>query len=237
MNEINPSSVQQIQLRTLRDVEIYLKNLKKDIQLGKISTQDIDFVPIFHSIQEIVNNKNLKTIVTEFKSSSDLFGKKIQDIQAYISAIGGEEDFESIIKVESQNSLHECFQALYKPPFIIEDINLNTLYDSFVKLTNKKKIWESVEFPDFSEIAKEEFNMGEIDFLIDDVHFERELNSFELKLLPTLPQKLSDIIDTTTNTEIRYKRFVFCLYLIQRKKVVFIKNTNRLEEYKDEKNE
>ena len=220
-------------LETLSDVEEYLKKLKAEIRSGNLSSQDIDFIPIFHSIQEIVNAENLRNIITEFQNSSDLFGRKIQDIRAYISSIGGKQEFEKYVKVQSEDSLNEVFQVLYNPPFTVDDINLETLMSSFDRLTNRKKVWSTIEFPDFNDVVRDT-TAEDFEGFVDDVHFERDLEKFEKKVLSELPKSLPDLLNSAPNKDLRYSYFVYCLYLIQRKKIVFDKDSNELRKFEEE---
>ena len=220
-------------LETLSDVEEYLKNLKSELLSGTLSLQDINFVPIFHSIQEIVNTENLRNIITEFQNSSDLFGRKIQDIRAYISSIGGKEEFEKYVKTHSQDSLNDVFQELYNPPFVIDDINVETLMTSFLRLTNRKKIFDVIEFPDFDDVERDA-TAEDFEGMIDDVHFERDIDKFEIQLISKLPQTLAEILKFAPSDDDRYTHFVYCLYLIQRKKIIFDKDSNELRKFENE---
>ncbi len=220
-------------LDTLSDVEEYLKNLKSKLRSGSLSLQDINFIPIFHSIQEIVNSENLRNLITEFQKSSDLFGRKIEDIRAYISSIGGKEEFEKYVKTHSQDSLNAVFQAMFNPPFIIDDINLEPLMTSFLRLTNRKKIFNIIEFPDFDDVERDT-SAADFEGMIDDVHFERDLNTFKTQLASKLPISLNNVLKSAPNDYDRYTYFVYCLYLIQRKKIVFDKSSNELRKFEDE---
>ena len=198
-------------LESLSDIEEYLKKLKSEIRSGTLSSQDIDFIPIFHSIQEIVNAENLRKIIYEFQTSSDLFSRKIQDIRAYISSIGGKQEFEKYVKVQSEDSLNEVFQALYNPPFTVDDINLETLMSSFERLSNRKKIWNTIEFPDFNDVIRDA-TAEYFDGFVDDVHFERDLEKFEKVLTAKLPQSLRELLSSAPNEDLRYSYFVYCSF-------------------------
>ncbi|TFG19917.1 MAG: hypothetical protein EU530_04820 [Promethearchaeota archaeon] len=222
-----------LKLNTLHDIEQYLKKLKSQIRSGSLSSQDIDFIPIFHSIQEIVNSENLRSIIMEFHNSSSLFSRKIEDIRKYISSIGGKEEFEKYVKSHSQDALNDVFQALYNPPFVIDDINIDPLMISFLQLANRKKLFTTIEFPDFDDVER---NGTAEDFegLIDDVHFERDIDKFETQLISSLPQSLTNVLKSATNDEDRYSYFVYCLYLIQRKKIVYDKSSKELRKFEKE---
>lgn len=218
-------------LKTLPDVEEYLKKLHSEILSGKLSSQDIDFIPIFQSIQDIVTTENLRSIVVNFKHSSDLFQRKVSDIRAYISSLGGSK-FEQIVKVQTQDSLNLVFQSMYQPPFIVEDINMEIILGDFTRLVNRAKIFDEIEFPDLRNVNKET-NIQIFDQYIENIHFERDIQKFEKQLVPQLPQKLTDILDSAPEevAQARYSYFVYCLYLIQRKKVFFDKKSNELHLY------
>ncbi len=219
-------------LKTLNDVKVYLQKLKVDIRSGSLSAQDIDFIPIFLAIQQIVDAENLRNLVSEFQNSSDLFARKIQDIRMYISSIGGEEEFENYVKVHSLDSLNSLMQELFNPPLIIEEIDLETIVSSFTRLTNRKKFL-TIEFPDFSDVERNG-SAEDFDGLIDEVHFERDIQIFQHFLMPQLPKSLPDLLKSAPNDGVRYNYFVYCLYLIQRKVIVFNKKTNELHPYTTE---
>jgi hypothetical protein len=220
-------------LEKLQDVTDYLKKIKSDIHSGKISPQDVDFIPIFHSIQKIVNSANLRNIITEFKNSSELFSRKIQEIRAYISSLAGKREFEKYVKLSSQESLDSIFQSIYNPPFTINDINVETLSSSFVRLTNRKKYLSDIEFPDFSDLIKKG-SAEDFEGLIEDVHFERDLNAFKINVQSKLPISISKLLNSAQDDKDRYTHFVYCLYLIQRKILVFDKSSNMLRKFGEE---
>jgi len=232
MNDSLPPS-KDLELKSLHEIKQYLKQLRAELRSGKLKSQEINFIPIFHSIQEIVTVENLRNMLSEFESSSELFSKKIEEIRAYISTIGGEEQFEHFIKSSNQEILSAIFQSLFNPPLMIEDINLETLFESFTRLSNRKIKWDDIKFPEISGIPNN-LQMTELDDFIDDVHFERDLEEFERIILPTLPQNLSEVLKSAPDGEMRYNYFVFCLYLIQRKKIVYDKKLNELKAYNQE---
>ncbi len=222
-------------LESLGDVETYLNGLKKGIKSGKISVQNIDFVPIFHSIQTIVNTKNLRNIVTEFENSADLFQRKIEDIRSYISEIGGMEKFEEKLKLNTEDSLENLMNSLYRPPYIVEDINLESLIASFTRLTTKNNMWDSIEFPELTDLVEDAPDIEQFNHLLDDVHFEEELQKFKQYLMTKLPIQLSQLLSETPDEETKNANFIFCLYLIQRKILLYNKKTNELQKYKEER--
>jgi hypothetical protein len=229
-SKINSSNV--LKLETLQDVKEYLQKLKLQIHSGTISPQEIDFIPIFHAIQKIVNKENLRNILKEFQNSSELFSQKIQDIRAYISSLGRREEFEKYVKLNSQESLDTIFQSLYIPPFTLDDINVEGLISDFLRLMNRKNFLKNIEFPDLSDVVK---NGSAEDFeeLIDDVHFERDLEVFKSKILLNLPISISNLLNSAPNDKDRFTHFVYCLYLIQRKILMFDKSTNSLLKFEE----
>ena len=229
---MNPPSNQKTpKLESLNDIEKYLKTLRTEIHSGHISTKDIDFIPIFQTIQHIVDKENLRTIISEFENTSELFQRKIGEIRAYISSIGGSENFEKSVKIQKEESLNDLFQALYQPPFSLEDINLDVLVRNFKLLSNRKNIFTEIVFSDHIEVSKNELK-HQFNGYIDEVNFEEELEEFAKFLVPKLPISLKKLLDTATNNDIRYSYFVYCLYLIQRKTIEFDKHTNNFLKFR-----
>ena len=61
-----------------------------------------------------------------------------------------------------------------------------------------------------------------------------ELTRFKQDLIPKLPLLLSSLLSDTPSEEVRNDNFIFCLYLIQRKVIIFDKETNELKIFKEE---
>ena len=166
----------------------------------------------------------------------DLFHQKIEEIRTYISEIGGMEKFEEELKLNTDDSIENLMDSLYRSPFIVEDINLESLVASFTRLTTKNNLLASIEFPELTDLVEDLPDIEQFNHLVDDVHFEEELNRFKQKLTPKLPIPLSSLLSETPIEEVRNTNFIFCLYLIQRKVIIFDKETNELRDFKEERN-
>ena len=217
-----------INFESLDSLLEFLKNLESGIREGKIKSSDVDFIPIFRTIQKLVDQQNLETIVGDLEASSELFSQKIAEIQGYINKISFDSSFKTFLLKHHDNEplLRTILTKCWKTPVVFEEISHKFLTESFnrwaVRKIKRKKIEniipEKTEFkPDFS-----------INSLTEP--FQESLNDFFDYLKTELPIKLIDLLMKAKDADSFYNWFNFCLHLITKHKIHYDKKNGIIKE-------
>lgn len=194
-----------------------------------MKSSEIDFIPVFKAFQDLIDNKNLPESVRDFKHGSDTFQIKIDEIQAYISRITDEDHVVKFLKRNAANDvicggiLTKCWRDVFQ----ISKLSQQHLLQSFDRCVNRTQRACKEEFIEPSRVAER----PEINITALNESFEDSVNRFYGKIEGFLPITLEDVLINEDLDDTAYERFIFCLHLIQKKTLNYIKKTKMLMKY------
>lgn len=222
------SSNQIINFESLENLREFLKNLESQIKEGKIKSSDVDFIPIFRTIQKLVDQKTLETIVGDLEVSSELFSQKITEIQGYINKIAFDDSFKTFLLSHNENEplLRNILTKCWRTPVVFEEVSHNFLAESFNRWAGRKKNRKKMEFiiPEKTDFIPE--------FTINSLTkpFQESLNDFFDFIKMEMPIKLLELLMKAPDADTFYNWFNYCLHLITKHRIHYDKKNGIIKE-------
>ena len=221
-----------LNFESLDDLRDLLKKLYSSIKEGKIKSSDIDFVPIFKTIQKKLRHKlgrnSLHTIIGDLEVSSELFSQKISEIQDYINKIAFDDSFKTFLLRHNDNDplLRKILTKCWKNPVVLEEVSHQFLTDAFSRWAGKKIKREKIDFiiPEKTDFIPD----LSINSLAEP--FQDSLNNFLNFLKTEMPIKLIDLLMKAQDAGTFYNWFNFCLHLITKHKILYDKKNGIIKE-------
>lgn len=213
---------------SLDSLRKFLKNLESGIREGKIKSSDVDFIPIFRTIQKLVDQQNLETIVGDLEASSELFSQKIAEIQSYINKIAFDDSFKTFLLRHNDNDplLRNILTKCWRTPVVFEDVSHKFLTESFNRWARKKIKRKKMEYiiPEKTDFIP--------DFSINSLPepFQESLNTFFDYIKKEMPIKLIELLMKAQDADSFYNWFNFCLHLITKHKIHYDKKNGIIKE-------
>ena len=213
---------------SLDDLRDFLKKLDSRIKNGKIKSSDIDFIPIFKTIQKMVDQQTLESIVRDLEVSSELFSQKIAEIQGYINKIAFDDSFKTFLLKHNDNDplLRKILAKCWKNPVVLEEVSHQFLTDAFSRWAGKKIKREKIDFkiPEKSDFIP---NLN-INSLTEP--FQESLSNFLNFIKEEMPIKLIDLLMKAQDVDTFYNWFNYSLHLITKHKIEYDKMNGIIKE-------
>jgi hypothetical protein len=213
---------------SLENLREFLKNLESSIREGEIKSSDVDFIPIFKTIQKLVDQKTLETIVGDLEVSSELFSQKITEIQGYINKIAFDDSFKTFLLRHKDNDplLRNILTKCWKVPVVFEEVSHNFLTESFNRWAGRKISRKKMEYiiPEKTDFIPE-FSINSLP-----EPFQESLNDFFDYIKKEMPIKLLELLMKAKDADTFYNWFNYCLHLITKHKIHYDKTNGIIKE-------
>ncbi|MHA1728882.1 MAG: hypothetical protein ACTSWY_09140 [Promethearchaeota archaeon] len=217
-------------INSLEELRDFLKKIEREIDAGQYTSSDINFIPIFKRFQTLISQNNLEKGVSDFGDISEVFKRKIGEIQNYISRIAFNDSFKIFLLNHKNNE--SLFSAIltkcWKTPLILEDYNEQYFSSSFQKLVMKKKRYIKKEILDPEKVEIK--GIINFDYINSQESFQESLNEFFKFLRVKLPCKFNDLFSEAPNSEKFFNWFNYCLHLIQKHRIFYNKKSGIISE-------
>lgn len=218
------------QFKSLDEIQDFLKTIESDIKNGECSFMDLDFIPIFKSFQDLINQQNLDRSTHDLEQTHSTFKHKIEEIQTYITRIVSEDIFISFINQNGANEelIYKIMMNIWKDPLILEDLSIEFFSNSLQRLS-KPRIYIRETLPEPEKVEEK----GELSLKYFERPFEKSVNEFLSYLKKHMPCNLIELLKNASGKEEFYNWFIYSLHLIQKHEIIFDKKTGFISEYRE----
>ena len=208
---------------TSEELNKRIEEIQNKVLTGKIKLLDLELVPIFDDLKNLITIDNLKKSSKTYEDACGLLNQKFDELKKLLQSLDNETKFLRFLKTNPNDlQISLLFDGCWIKTFNIDALSLKFLKFSKDRLCKEKGSAMDIEHLEKIEV-KENFFLE-----IPKQKFSEKMMIFFNNSKKLFPCPFDDIFGEEQDQSKIYEKFVYLLHLLQLNKIKYQKETNYL---------